>query len=459
MSAGDLFGPTGLDLNDPTRPPREDAPLAERLRPQSLAEVLGQKHLLGEGGALAKDLAQGRCHSMVLWGPPGTGKTTLALLLAKGADMNFRPFSAVLSGIKDVRQAMAEAQQVRRQNGRGTLLFVDEIHRFNKAQQDAFLPFVEKGDIVLIGATTENPSFEIIGPLLSRLSVHILQPLTEEELLQLLERALNDRPRGLGAMQLKLRPEQGQALARFASGDARRLLVALEATARLCDVAEEVPDSVLESVFQGRAMLYDKAGENHYDFISALHKSIRSSDPDAALYWLVRMLEGGEDPLYLARRLVRMASEDVGLADPNALRLALSARDAFQFLGSPEGELALAEAAVYLAVAPKSDAVYQAFGKVRGLIRKGYAEPVPMHLRNAPTRMMKEKGFGRGYRHAHQEQDGLTEMECLPEKLAGQSFYHPTTRGVEGRIGQRLQEIRAEIQRRRQQAPNSDPDA
>ncbi|HEX9793694.1 MAG TPA: replication-associated recombination protein A [Planctomycetota bacterium] len=439
----------GTPAADLRRNPASDAPLAERLRPASLEELLGQDHLVGPGAPLRRAVEAGDFGSMVFWGPPGTGKTTLALLLARGSDLEFRPFSAVLAGIKDVRAAMLEAERLRRHGGRRTLLFVDEIHRFNKAQQDAFLPFVERGDVVLIGATTENPSFEVVGPLLSRLSVHVLKPLREEHLIGLLERALADVQRGLGARRLTATPGQLEALARYASGDARRALVALETAARQHDVGDAIGDASLEAVFQGRALLYDKSGEQHYDLVSALHKSIRSSDPDAALYWLVRMLRGGEEPLYLARRLVRIASEDVGLADPNALRMAMAARDAFHFLGSPEGELALAELAVYLAVAPKSDAVYRAFGEVQDLVARGYAEPVPLHLRNASTALMKNLGYGKDYQHAHDQEHAVSEMECLPERLAGRRFYEPSGRGWEARVREHLDRLRAEVESRR----------
>ncbi|MHC4836673.1 MAG: replication-associated recombination protein A [Planctomycetota bacterium] len=444
----DLFGePETGGLPEPASGPH--TPLAERMRPRSLEEVVGQEHLVGAEGTLRRAFDGGELGSMILWGPPGTGKTTLARLLAARADLVFRPFSAVLSGIKEVRLAMQEAQRLRRASGKPTLLFVDEIHRFNKAQQDAFLPFVESGDILLVGATTENPSFEVVGPLLSRLTVHVLQPLDEEALVVLLERALADEERGFGARRVAVQPEQLAAIARFASGDGRRAYVALEAAVRRCDVGAELPDEVLEQVFAGRALLYDKSGEAHYDLISALHKSVRSSDPDAALYWLVRMLRSGEDPLFLARRLVRMASEDIGLADPNALKLAVAARDAFHFLGSPEGELALAELTVYLAVAPKSNAVYKAVKEIEKELAGGYAHEVPHHLRNAPTSMMKELGWAKGQKYAHDEEGALTDMSCLPEELEGRRFYRPTAYGVEARIGTRLEEIRAEVARRR----------
>jgi putative ATPase len=422
---------------------RADAPLAERMRPQNLEEIAGQAHLVGSGGALRRAFEGGDLGSMVFWGPPGTGKTTLAQLLAARADLEFVPFSAVLSGIKEVREAMEKARRLRASAQRKTLLFVDEIHRFNKAQQDAFLPFVERGDVVLVGATTENPSFEIVGPLLSRVTVHILQPLSEAELVGLLRRALADCERGLGARELTATDEQLLALARLASGDARRALGALEAAARLCDLRQPLPDSALQQVLAGRALLYDKAGDQHYDLISALHKSVRNSDPDAALYWLVRMLEAGEDRLFLARRLVRMAAEDIGLADPGALRMAMAARDTYHFLGTPEGEIALAELAIYLALAPKSNAVYTAYEDARTLVRTGTAHPVPLHLRNAATNLMKEKGWGAGYQYAHDHPGAVTNMTCLPDALVGHSFYQPTTQGLEARIRERLDQLRA----------------
>jgi putative ATPase len=411
------------------------------MRPRNLDDFAGQEKLVGENGSLRMMFDGGELGSMVFWGPPGCGKTTLAQMLAERSDLNFKPFSAVLSGIKEVREAMQQAKLERQQTQRPTLVFVDEIHRFNKAQQDAFLPFVEAGDIVLVGATTENPSFEIVGPLLSRLTVHILEPLSEDDIVALLRTTLSDAERGLGARRLELSDQQLQMIAHVASGDARRAYTIIESAARLCDVGITLSDDDLQKVLAGRALLYDKGGDKHYDLISALHKSIRSSDPDAALYWLVRMLRSGEDPMFLARRLVRMASEDIGLADPNALRLALAAKDSMHFLGAPEGELALAEIAIYLAVAPKSNAVYKAFKEVNKLVQSGVAHDVPMQLRNAPTKLMQNKGWGQGHEYAHDNEHGITAMDCLPDALVGSKFYKPTRYGVEERITKRLELI------------------
>ena len=421
-----------------------DAPLAERMRPRTLDDVVGQEHLLGPGAPLRAQIEADRLQSMILWGPPGCGKTTLGRLIAGRARADFVPFSAVLSGIKEIREVMTRAERARR-SGRRTIVFIDEVHRFNKAQQDAFLPFVEQGSITLIGATTENPSFEVIAPLLSRARVYRLEALTNEQLALLLRRALADQERGLGRQPVSISGELLERIAIFSSGDARAAYNILEAA-----VAGAAPDAsgrlaitaeLLERTLQRKTLLYDKAGEEHYNLISALHKSVRNSDADASLYWLARMIESGEDPLYLARRMVRMASEDVGLADPQALRVTLDAMRAFDFLGAPEGYLALAEAAVYLALAPKSNALYSAYGAVSRDLEQTRTEPVPLHLRNAVTRLMKAEGYGRGYQYAHDYEDKVTDMECLPDSLRGQRYYHPTGQGLEARIRQRMEEI------------------
>ncbi len=379
---------------------------------------------------------------MILWGPPGSGKTTLALLLARATGAHFVTFSAVLSGVKEIRQVIAEAEAQRARKGARTILFVDEIHRFNKAQQDAFLPHVEKGAIILVGATTENPSFEVIGALLSRCRVYVLEPLNEQDLVTLLYRALTNAESGLGAFKAEVGPETLRLIARSANGDARSALNILELAVMLtppgADGARRVAEPAIREAVQKKALLYDKAGEEHYNLISALHKSLRDSDPDASLYWLARMLESGEDPLYLARRLVRFASEDVGNADPLALQLTLAAKDAYHFLGSPEGELALAQATLYLACAPKSNAVYVAFGEAQKDVHDRPAEPVPLHLRNAPTDLMAQFGYGRGYQYAHDAPDALVDQAHLPESLKGRTYYRPTDRGLEAEIAQRL---------------------
>jgi len=420
------------------------SPLAERMRPRTLDDVVGQEHLLAPGAPLRAQIDSGRMQSMILWGPPGCGKTTLARLIAGRATADFVPFSAVLSGIKEIREVMTQAERAHR-GGRRTIVFIDEVHRFNKAQQDAFLPFVEQGSITLIGATTENPSFEVIAPLLSRARVYRLEALTNDQLVLLLRRALSDADRGLGGQSIDISGELLARIAMFSSGDARAAYNILEAV-----VAGSPPDAggrrmitaeLLDRTLQRKALLYDKAGEEHFNLISALHKSVRNSDADASLYWLARMIESGEDPLYLARRMVRMASEDIGLADPHALRVTLDAMNAFEFLGPPEGHLALAEAAVYLALAPKSNALYTAYGEVARDLDQTRTDPVPLHLRNAVTKLMKAEGYGRGYQYAHDFDDKVTDMECMPDALRGRRYYHPTDQGLEARIRQRMDEI------------------
>jgi putative ATPase len=417
-------------------------PLAERMRPRTLQEVLGQDHLLGEGKILRSVIDTDEIPSLIFWGPPGVGKTTLARIIAAETRSHFVGLSAVLSGVKDVKNVVEEAQVQRKGFNRRTILFIDEIHRFNRAQQDAFLPHVERGTIVLVGATTENPSFEVISPLLSRTRVLVLKPLEEIHLLELLRRALVDKERGLGDWSITVGEEELRLIAAFSSGDARVALNALEVAAQLARrVSAEKPVITVELVreaLQKRTLLYDKEGEEHYNLISALHKSLRNSDVDASLYWLGRMLEAGEDPLYLARRMVRFASEDVGLADPGALGRAIDAMQAVHFLGLPEGNLALAQLAVYLAQAPKSNAVYAAYGKVQEDVEATRAEPVPLHLRNAPTGLMKDLGYGKGYRYAHHEENRVAAMDCLPGPLAGRTYYRPTDEGFEAEIARRL---------------------
>ncbi len=429
------------------------APLAERMRPRSLEEMSGQEHLLAPGKPLRvqierEGLDSTNTGSMILWGPPGVGKTTLAKIIAETTKANFIEFSAVMSGIKEIKQVMAAAAQASEMHSR-TILFVDEIHRFNKAQQDAFLPYVERGTIRLIGATTENPSFEIISALLSRCRVYVLQPLSDDCIERLLRRALEDPERGLGALKLTADDDAIEVIASYSSGDCRSAYNTLEIAAQLALSGREgeaggghLDRALAVEAVQQRVLMYDKSGEEHYNLISALHKSVRNSDPDAALYWLARMFAAGEDPLYLARRVVRMAVEDIGLAAPEALNLCLSAKQAMEFLGSPEGDLALAEAVVYLALAPKSNSVYTAWGAVQGEIEHTRQEPVPLHLRNAPTRLMKELDYGKGYRYAHDEEGRVADMDCLPESLKGRSYYQPTQEGREKQLAARMEEIR-----------------
>jgi putative ATPase len=425
----------------------EGAPLAERMRPHTLDEYSGQEHLLGPGKPLRVQIEReaqgtGELGSMILWGPPGVGKTTLAKIIAETTQANFVEFSAVLSGIKEIKQVMAQAEQAAHMHSR-TILFVDEIHRFNKAQQDAFLPYVERGTIRLIGATTENPSFEIISALLSRCRVYVLQALSEDRIAALLRRALEDKDRGLGAMNLSADDDALELIASYSSGDVRSAYNTLEVAAQLADQgAKKIDRPLAAEAVQQRVLMYDKSGEEHYNLISALHKSVRNSDPDAALYWLARMFAAGEDPLYLARRVVRMAVEDIGLGAPEALNLCLSAKETIDFLGSPEGDLALAEAVVYLCLAPKSNSVYLAYAAAQDEIEHTRQEPVPLHLRNAPTRLMKEIGYAKGYQYAHDEEGKVADMDCLPESLKGRTYYHPTQEGREKQLALRLEEIR-----------------
>ena len=429
-----LFDPAPL----PADPDRELAgrPLADRMRPRTLDEFLGQEHILGPAKPLRAQIESGHLISLILWGPPGSGKTTLASLIARQARADFVPFSAVLSGIKEIKAVMADAQKARR-IGRHTILFIDEIHRFNKAQQDAFLPYVERGDVVLIGATTENPSFEVISALLSRTKVYTLRALETAEIVTLLRRALDTPLRGLGHLALKVPDESLDEMAVASSGDARAALNTLEVAAELA--REGVIDrQAVADALQRKVLLYDKAGEEHYNLISALHKSVRSSQADAALYWLARMLTAGEDRLYLARRLIRMAIEDIGLADPRAVEHAIACMQTVHFLGIPEGDQALAQLTIYLALAPKSDAAYQALNRAHATIETTVADPVPLHLRNAPTPLMKQMGYAHGYQHAHQKTDAITDMECLPESLIGSRFYEPSDRGFKQKLQDRL---------------------
>jgi putative ATPase len=419
------------------------SPLAERMRPRTLDEFVGQEALIGPGRPLRRAIDQDRLQSIILWGPPGTGKTTLARLIASVTRAHFISFSAVLSGIKEIRTVMAEAEEARRRLGRRTILFVDEIHRFNKSQQDAFLPRVEAGDIVLIGATTENPSFEVNSALLSRSKVYVLKPLGVPQISAILRRALEDRDRGLGAHEIAADDDALAGLARYANGDARVALNMLETAAGAAAGTKRIDLALVADLAQNRALLYDKSGEEHYNLISALHKSMRNSDPDATVYWLARMIESGEDAMYIARRLVRFASEDIGNADPRALSIAVAAKDAVHFIGMPEGNTALAQAAIYMAVAAKSNAVYRAYLQASEAAQQEVAEPVPLHLRNAPTRLMKELEYGKGYRYAHDEAEGVAAgMECLPPAHAGRRFYEPVERGLEAEIKRKLDALR-----------------
>ncbi|HWR37294.1 MAG TPA: replication-associated recombination protein A [Clostridia bacterium] len=433
-------------IPDFDEPVDRSRPLADRMRPRDLDEIVGQEHILGPGKPLRVQIERDDTGSIIFWGPPGVGKTTLAKIIARRTHADYVEFSAVMTGIKEIKQVMVDADKAR-QFGTRTIVFIDEIHRFNKAQQDAFLPYVESGGIRLIGATTENPSFEVISALLSRTRVYTLNPLSEEEITILLERALEDKERGLGELQLK--PEAGtlEKIAAYASGDARSAYNVLDIASTLAVQAAggasggTITMGMVQDALQKRILRYDKAGEEHFNIISALHKSVRNSDPDATLYWLGRMLEAGEDPLYVARRLVRMAVEDVGLADPHALQLAVAARDAVDFIGMPEGNLALAEAAVYLAVAPKSNALYTAYGAVQRDVEETAADQVPLHLRNAPTKLMKGLGYGKDYQYAHDLEDKVADMQCLPDNLKNRVYYRPTNEGVEKRIRDRMQEI------------------
>jgi putative ATPase len=418
-------------------------PLADRMRPRTLDEFVGQEHILGPGKPLRVQIERDDTGSLIFWGPPGVGKTTLAKIIAGMTHAEFIEFSAVLAGIKEIKQVMADAERARHYGTR-TIVFVDEVHRFNKAQQDAFLPYVEKGSIRLIGATTENPSFEVISALLSRCRVYTLQPLSEEQIVALLQRALGDKERGLGELNVDADDDALKKIAAYSSGDARSAYNALEVAATLAreNADKHITEAIATDALQKRVLVYDKSGEEHYNLISALHKSVRNSDPDAALYWLARMLEAGEDGLYIARRVVRMASEDIGLADPNALNITLAGRDAVDFLGMPEGNLALAQAVVYLCAAPKSNALYTAYGAVQQDVEQTAQDPVPLHLRNAPTGLMKKIGYGKGYQYAHDLDEKVADMQCLPDNLKHRVYYHPTEEGIEKRIKARLEEIR-----------------
>jgi len=433
----DLFEKKGEELF------KREAPLADRMRPRTLDEFVGQDHLLGQGKVLRQAIESDHLPSIILWGPPGSGKTTLAMIIASTTGAQFLAFSAVLAGVKEIKEVIQEAETEWKYSKRRTILFVDEIHRFNKAQQDAFLPHVEKGTIILIGATTENPSFEVISPLLSRTKVFTLHSLTEEEIELILKRGLMDKERGLGQYTTMVEPEVFEGISRIANGDARIALNTLEMIVLTAPPDPKgtlyIKKEYLEEVLQRKAFLYDKSGEEHYNLISALHKSLRGSDPDAALYWLGRMLEAGEDPLYIARRMIRFASEDIGNADPQALQIAVSAMQAFHFIGLPEGDLALAQATLYLATAPKSNAIYTAYQYVKKDIREIENMPVPLHIRNPVTSLMKDLGYGKDYKYPHDYPDHFIEEEYLPENLKGRTYYHPTEQGFEKEIKRRLE--------------------
>ena len=460
MNSPDLFAAKGEpDVEEATEGMPIGAPLAARMRPRTLDEFRGQEHLLGAGKALGAMLDGAEPTSMILWGPPGSGKTTLARLIAKRGKTKFVPFSAVTDGIARVREIVAQSAVRLEATGKRTILFCDEIHRFNKAQQDAFLPHVEAGTVILIGATTENPSFEIVRPLLSRAPVYVLEPLGTEALTAILREALADKERGLGEMGITEADDAVVGIAEQADGDARRALGALEAAVRLAGKGGTLTPEVAAEALQFRFAIYDKGGEEHFNLVSALHKSIRGSDPDGALYWLARMIEGGDDPLYLARRLVRMASEDIGLADPHALEVVIAARDAYHFLGAPEGELALAEAAVYLALAPKSNRVYAAWKSARQAARETPGESVPLHLRNAPTGLMKTLGYGKGYQYEPDTESGVSGQSFLPERLARAKFYQPGRFGYEKTLAERIAWFEARRAEARADAPSSDPEA
>jgi putative ATPase len=440
-----MIGRDSMDLFDTTAAPdqQKDAPLAERMRPRTLAEFVGQEHLLGEGKMLRQLIEADQLTSLIFWGPPGSGKTTLARIIANATRSHFIFFSAILSGIKEIREIVKESEEVRKYQGKKTILFVDEIHRFNKSQQDAFLPYVEKGTFTIIGATTENPSFEVIAPLLSRCKVLVLNPLTDDEVKGILRHALSDAERGLGSLGLAITDDALDFMADQAGGDARVALNTLETAARLARNGAITLDTGREAV-QKKPLLYDKGGEEHYNVISAFIKSMRGSDPDGALYWLARMLEAGEDPLFILRRMVILASEDIGNADPRALQVAVAALQGFQLVGLPEGRIILGQAVTYLATAPKSNASYAGIDAALAEVRKSGALPVPLHIRNAPTRLMKELGYHKGYRYDHDYEEAYAAQEYLPEKLVGKRFYEPTERGYEKTIKERMEWLKGE---------------